>query len=124
MARRGPKPGTFKKPPGSGRVKGQLSKVTLEIREIAKQYGPQAVAELARIAGVTNQPGSENEQTRVAAIKELLDRGFGRSMQPVGGDDKAPPIKVEYGASSKLNGLIDAIAKRSGEAGEPAEGRS
>lgn len=38
------------------------------------------------------------------------------SAQEVSGTNGAP-IKVEYGASSKLNGLIDAIAKRSGEAG-------
>jgi hypothetical protein len=77
-----------------GRSKGTPNKATLEIKEAARQYGPQAVAELARLAGLTKQPGSENEQTRVSAIKELLDRGYGKSTQPISGDESAPPVQM------------------------------
>lgn len=76
--------------PGAGRPKGKPNKVNLEVRELARVYGPSAVAELARIAGLTAQPGSDNEGTRVAAIKELIDRGYGKASQPLTGEDGGP----------------------------------
>lgn len=75
-----------------GRQKGTPNKATQEIKELARGYGPKAVAELARIAGLTKGPPSENEQTRVAAIKELLDRGYGKATQPISGDADGPPV--------------------------------
>ena len=98
---------------GGGRKKGQLNKNTADIRALAQKHGPDAIATLINIMTTRE----DNPASQIAAAKELLDRGYGKSTQPVSGDDKAPPIKIEYGASSKLNGLIDAIAKRSGEAG-------
>jgi hypothetical protein len=77
-----------------GRTRGTPNKATLEIRDLARAYGPDAIAELARLAGLTKQPGSENEQTRVSAIKELLDRGYGKSTQPISGDESAPPVQM------------------------------
>jgi hypothetical protein len=50
--------------PGAGRKKAT---VTAEIREIARQYGPEAIAELARLA-----KHALSEQARVAAIKNYL----------------------------------------------------
>ena len=35
--------------------------------------------------------GAESEAVRVSAIKEILDRGFGKSSAPLGADP-APPI--------------------------------
>jgi hypothetical protein len=40
----------------------------------SEKYGPDAIAELARLA-----TQAESEAARVAAIKELLDRGYGRA---------------------------------------------
>jgi hypothetical protein len=73
--------------PGAGRKKAT---VTAEIREIARQYGPEAIAELARLA-----KHALSEQARVAAIKELFDRGYGRSVQPLVGT-------LEHGVSQQL----------------------
>jgi hypothetical protein len=39
--------------PGAGRPKGKPNKANLEVRELARVYGPDAIAELARIAGLT-----------------------------------------------------------------------
>lgn len=112
MAKRGPKPGTVTKPPGSGRKPGQKNRATLEIKELARAYGPKAIAELARLAGLTNAAGSENETTRVAAIKELIDRGYGRPTQPISGDDDEPPVRLELGiAGQRVKSLLDQIAK-------------
>ena len=61
-----------------GRKKGVLNKSTQDIKALASEYGPEAVAELARLV-----TGAANEHTRVAACKELLDRGYGRASQVV-----------------------------------------
>jgi hypothetical protein len=76
----GKRPGTGGRRPGSGRKKGTPNKVTAEIKQLAQQYGPEAIAELARLA-----TKAESEAARVAAIKELLDRGYGRAVQPIEG---------------------------------------
>jgi len=80
--------------PGSGRKKGTPNKVTAEIKQLAQQYGPEAIAELARLA-----TQAESEAARVAAIKELLDRGYGRAVQPIEGS-------MTYGVSEQLAELF------------------
>ena len=108
MVQRGPKPGTVTKPPGSGRKPGQKNKATLEIKELARAYGPRAIAELARLAGLTKEAGSENEATRVTAIKELIDRGYGRPTQPISGDDSEPPVQLEHSfAGQRVKSLLE-----------------
>jgi hypothetical protein len=65
---------SIKKPPG--RPKGSQNRATKEIRQIAAKHGRKAVRELYKL-----MVGSENEQTRLRAATELLDRGFGRPTQ-------------------------------------------
>ena len=55
---------------------GGRPKVLGEVQELARQYAPTAIAELARLA-----LKAKNETARIAAIRELLDRGYGRSRQ-------------------------------------------
>jgi hypothetical protein len=50
------------------------------VRLLAEQYGQEAVRVLLEIA-----TDGESEAARVAACKELLDRGFGKVPQPVEG---------------------------------------
>jgi hypothetical protein len=90
----GKRPGTGGRRPGSGRKKGTPNKVTAEIKELAQNYGPEAIAELARLA-----TKAESEAARVAAIKELLDRGYGRAVQPIEGS-------MTYGVSEQLAELF------------------
>jgi hypothetical protein len=59
--------------PGSGRKKGSPNKITREIKEIAHQYGPGALKELARIAHT-----GRGEAARVAACRKILDRPTAR----------------------------------------------
>lgn len=68
-----------------GRKKGVQNKITAEIKEIAQQYAPQALAELARL-----MVEAESEAARVAAIKEILDRAYGKSPQALTGDGGGP----------------------------------
>lgn len=77
---------------GAGRPKGRPNKVTAEVKELAQQYGRQAIEALAQL-----MVEAESEQARIAAAKELLDRGYGKSAQPlVGGGDDDPPIKMNH----------------------------
>jgi hypothetical protein len=64
-------------PPGGSR-KGRPNKATADVKALAQVYTAEAIRELARIASE-----GESEAARVAAIKELLDRGHGKSRQPV-----------------------------------------
>jgi len=72
---------------------GGRPKVLAEVQELARQHAPSAIAELARLA-----LKAKNETARIAAIRELLDRGYGRSRQavevsaPVG--DPLDPLRV------------------------------
>jgi hypothetical protein len=73
--------------PGGGRPLGSRNKATADIRALAQPYGPAAVLMFAEMAGLLpGKPPAESEQARIAAGKELLDRGYGRSMQPVLGE--------------------------------------
>lgn len=108
MAGKGSAPGERR----GGRQKGTPNKVSLEIRDLARAYGPDAIAELARLAGLKGN-GSENEQVRVSAIKELLDRGYGKATQVIAGDDNKPPVQVEVsGSGARLRALLDNIANK------------
>jgi hypothetical protein len=92
--RGGKRPGTGGRQPGSGRKKGSPNKITAEIKALAHKYGPDALKELARLAR-----GAESEAARVAACREILDRAYGKAMQPISGD-------MTYGISEQLAELF------------------
>jgi hypothetical protein len=64
---------------GKGRPKGAVNKTTADVRALAQEYGARAIASLASIMENEEQPAA----ARVSAAKELLDRGFGKSPQPI-----------------------------------------
>ena len=66
-----------------------------DARELALPYGPAAIEALARMAGLTDQPGSDNDTVRVHCLKELIDRAYGKAPQPLSGDADNP-IKHIY----------------------------
>ncbi len=59
-----------------GRQKGTPNKATADIKALAQEHAPKVMAELARLA-----TEAESEAARVSAIKELLDRGYGKPKQ-------------------------------------------
>jgi hypothetical protein len=74
-----------------GRPKGSVNKVTADIRELARQYAPDALKELARLS-----VNAESEAARVAAIKEILDRAYGKSVRALEhSDPNAGPIETK-----------------------------
>jgi hypothetical protein len=74
---------------------GGRPKVLGEIQELARQHVPSAIAELARLA-----LKAKSETARIAAIRELLDRGYGRPRQAV---------EVSAPADNPLQQLFDEI---------------
>lgn len=65
------------KRPGAGRPKGRLNKVTADIKEIAQSFGAEAAEMLIEIARDRKSPPA----ARVAAVKEILDRAYGKAKQ-------------------------------------------
>lgn len=81
---RGSKPGERR----GGRQRGTLNRVTREIRALARVYGPAAIEEAAKLAGLSDggkfKAGSE--QAQIAAINIILDRAYGKAAQPHTGE--------------------------------------
>lgn len=84
-----------------GRPKGSPNKATAEIKGLAQKWGPASVAKLALLAGLTDKPAANSEQAQVAAVKELLDRGYGKATQ-----------FLEHSADEGLEALLDRIGRR------------
>ncbi len=75
-------------PKTGGRVKGVPNKLTADVRALAQEYGPSAIQTLAEIM----QDREQVAPARVAAAKELMDRGYGKAVQQteISGKDGAP----------------------------------
>lgn len=79
-----------------GRPKGAKNKTGADIRLLAQQYAPAALAEIGRLSKY-----AESEGVRVKAGEVILDRAYGRAPQPFDGDGQGGPIVyelVQYGA--------------------------
>jgi hypothetical protein len=70
----GAKPGERR----GGRTKGTPNHATKELKELARQHCPAALATIVQL-----MQSSENDQTKLAAAKELIDRGYGKAAQAV-----------------------------------------
>ena len=68
----------MKFPKGKSSNAGGRPKVLGELQELARHHAPEVIAELARLALT-----AKSETARIAAGRELLDRGFGRPRQSV-----------------------------------------
>ena len=66
-----------------------MNKATADVRALASVHGPAAIKELVRLS-----TQAEGEGARIAAIKELLDRGFGKSPQPLTGEGGSGPAEI------------------------------
>lgn len=62
-----------------GRQKNTPNKATADIKALAQVYAPSAIKTLAEIMTGKNQPAA----ARVAAAKELIDRGYGKALQAI-----------------------------------------
>ncbi len=65
---------------GKGRVKGVPNKATASIRDIARQYTEEAMMALVEVIR------TETGAARVSAVKEIFDRGYGKSTTILAGE--------------------------------------
>jgi len=92
-----------------GRQKGTPNKATAAIRTLALAYGPEALRELARLAGLTkgddDEPiaGAASDAARISAIGMMLERAYGR---PLAGQS----IQVDLPDTSTIEGVTSAVA--------------
>lgn len=79
-----------------------------ELRELARMHGPRALGRLAELLE------SGDGKVVVMAAREILDRGFGKAMQPVA--ETAPDVGADDGIAAKMmrdpdgRRLLDAVA--------------
>jgi hypothetical protein len=110
-----------KKPPGSGRKKGTLNRVTRTLKQKAAEYGDDA---LQVLVSIMRNP-EESSDTRLRAAREVLDRGYGKPDQYVEVDAnvaKLPPHEVLDGlyrkslekAEQRHREVVEGRAKRLG----------
>jgi hypothetical protein len=78
---------------------GGRPKVLGDVQELARQHAPAVIVELARLA-----LKAKSETARIAAIRELLDRGYGRPRQG---------LEVSIPSVDPLQLLLDEIDARS-----------
>lgn len=62
---------------GAGRKPGVRNKITKDVKDLAQEFGEEAIKALVEIV----RDGEAPHAARVAAIKEVLDRGYGKSKQ-------------------------------------------
>jgi hypothetical protein len=61
---------------------GGRPRVIGELRDLARAYAPAAIKELGRLA-----LKARSEMARIAAAKELLDRGYGKVTEILAGEE-------------------------------------
>lgn len=116
--------GRFRKG-ASGNPSGR-PKVALELAETARTYTAQALTTLGTICADTEAPAA----ARVSAACALLDRGYGKPVQPTelsGPDGAALEVQHDLAALSLAElDLLDALLARAGGGaagdGEPQPG--
>ena len=77
---------------------GGRPKVLGDVQELARQHAPKVIVELARLA-----LKAKSETARIAAIRELLDRCYGRPRQA---------MEVSVPAGDPIQLLLDEIDAR------------
>lgn len=75
---------------------GGRPKVAGHIRELARKHGPDAIAKLVEL-----MHGDDGRIARAAAT-DLLDRGYGKPSQPIGGAEDLPAIEVRDMTDAQL----------------------
>lgn len=74
---------------------GALNKATVELKAVAQQYTDEAFEILLKIARE-----GENESARVSAVREILDRGWGKPAQSIEAGPKLAKMILEWGAAA------------------------
>ena len=108
----GSKPAHLWKPGQSGNPGGRPKSIH-KVQELARSKTEAMIGVLEEIAASPKAPPA----ARVAAANSILDRGWGKSSQPIGGADDLPPLS---GADMKnlTTAQLEAIAAMAVTAGD------
>jgi hypothetical protein len=97
---------------------GGRPRIIADVRNLARQYLPAAIDELARL-GLK----AKSEAVRITAIRELIDRGFGKAT--------SPPVAIRVPAIDEYDGneavlravhaIVDAVAEGDVSPGQARE---
>jgi hypothetical protein len=79
----------------SGNPSGR-PRVVAEIRDAAREYGPDCIAQLVKMAGINGTRGASNEAVRLGALKELLDRSYGKATTVIAGNESETPVQIDF----------------------------
>jgi hypothetical protein len=82
-------------PGRSGNPNGR-PKVCAEIRDAAREHGAACIEQLVKMAGINGTRGASNEAVRLGALRELLDRGYGKATTVIAGDEAAAPLVIDF----------------------------
>jgi hypothetical protein len=88
-----------------GRKPGVPNIATRAIKELAGQYGPEAVSTLVQLMR------TGDGDLRLRAAKELLDRAYGRPPQAIIGD-REQPLEHKHTGIDELMQRLAAMAER------------
>lgn len=83
---------------------GGKPKVLAELRALCREYTEDAIAGIVHLATT-----SENDQVRLGAWREILDRGYGRPVQPLTTESEAELSRL---TSAELARRAEAAAAR------------
>src|SRR3989337_2767504 len=81
-----------------GREKGTPNKASAEVRNLALQHSPAAVAELARLS-----TAAESETARIQACNAVIERAYGKAVP-------GRPIILDLPDTSTVEGVTKAVA--------------
>lgn len=77
--------------PGAGRKANVPNKATRTLKELAREYTPEALRTLAQI-----MTKGESEAARVSAANAILDRGYGKPSTVLAGDEDGGAIQTVH----------------------------
>lgn len=89
---------------GAGRKPGSPNKATREIRALAGEHAPTAIGTLVELMKDDATPAA----ARVAASKELIERGFGRTGNVVSLELETPLSALD--PDKAISSITDAVA--------------
>jgi hypothetical protein len=76
--------------PNAGRKKGEPNKASKTLKELAREYTPEALAAL--VDAMRNETGT----ARITAANAILDRGYGKPSQVLAGDEDGGAVKIVH----------------------------
>ena len=65
-----------------------MAKAPLDIRSLAREHTEEAIRTLAKWMR------SDNPKASVSASAFLIERGWGKAVQPIEGTESGPPIRI------------------------------